>query len=282
MPDYVAIPHVAYNWMVAAYFFLGGLGAGAFLLSVTANYWKEELKPIAKVAAIVAPVAIAIGLFFLWIDLGKPFRAWRLFLSFNPRSAISWGVWFLNIFFALSVVYAGLLIKGQAAMAKRFAYLGLPFAILTGVYTGVLLMQSPGRALWNSALVPVAFLNGGLISGMALVLLLSAGRLSQELRSKLGRVLGWLVMLELGLVAVEMVALLNGGTEEVAAAEALFTGSFGFLFLGIQIGIGALIPMLILLRSKAGSAAVAFACALVLIGIFTMRYVIVIGGQVTN
>lgn len=281
-PDYVAVSHMPYNWMVAVYFFLGGLAAGAFLLSVTANYWKEDFKPIAKAAAIVTPIAIAIGLFFLFIDLGRPFRVWRLFLSFNPRSAISWGVWFLNIFFALSVVYAGLLIKGQAAKAKRVAYIALPFAILSGVYTGILLMQSPGRVLWHSALIPVVFLNGGLISGIATVLLISAGRLSQDLLSKLGRVVGWLVLLELGLVAAELLVLLNGGTEGVEAAGALLTGSFSFLFLGVQIALGAVIPLFILLRSKASSAAVAVACAMVLIGIFTMRYIIVIGGQAIN
>ena len=90
MPDYVAVPHLAYNWIVAVYFFLGGLGAGAFLLSVTATYWWQELKPVARTASVLAPIAIAAGLFCLWLDLGQPFRVWRLFLSFNPTAAISY------------------------------------------------------------------------------------------------------------------------------------------------------------------------------------------------
>lgn len=282
MPDYVAIPHIAYNWMVAVYFFLGGLAAGAFLLSVAANYWKQEFKPIAKVASVVAPVAIAVGLFFLLIDLGSPFRAWRLFLSFNPRSVLSWGVWFLNIFFGLSLVYAGLLAIGQESKAKLAGYAGLPFAVLVATYTGVLLSQAPGRVLWHSALIPVLFLNGGLISGVAATMLLSLGRQSKELLSKLGKVAGWLVLLELGLVAIEIIVLLNGETEGVAVANALLVGAFSFLFLGVEIVLGAVIPLLILLRSKVNSAALAVACALVLIGVFTMRYVIVIGGQVIN
>ncbi len=282
MPDYVAVPHIAYNWIIVVYFFLGGLGAGAFLLSVTANYWKQEFKPIAKVASVVAPVAIAIGLFFLWIDLGKPFRAWRLFLSFNPTSAVSWGVWFLNIFFVLSAVYAWFLAKGQASKAKLAAYAGLPFAVLVGTYTGVLLTQSPGRVLWHSALIPVLFLNGGLVSGMAATMLLSVGRQSKEMLSKLGKVAGWLVLLELGLVVIEVIVLFNGGIEGVEVAKALLAGAFSFLFLGVEIVLGAVIPLLILLRSKANSVALAVASALVLVGVFTMRYIIVIGGQVIN
>ena len=112
MPDYVAVPHIAYNWMIAAYFFLGGLGVGAFLFSVAANYWKQDLKPAAKATSVVTPLAIALGMFVLWLDLGQPFRVWRLFLSFNPTSALSWGVWFLNIFFVLSLVYAWFVVKG--------------------------------------------------------------------------------------------------------------------------------------------------------------------------
>lgn len=282
MPDYVAVPHIAYNWMIAVYFFLGGLGAGAFLLSVTANYWKQDFKPVAKVASVIAPIAIAMGLFFLWIDLGQPFRAWRLFLSFNPSSALSWGVWFLNIFFVLSVIYAWFTLRGQADKGKRFAYAGVPFAILVGTYTGVLLNQSPGRVLWHSALIPVLFLNGGLISGIAAAILLSAGRLSKELLSKIGNVVGYLVVLELVMVAIELITMFNGSTEGAEIAKALLAGEFSFYFVGVEIVLGSLIPLLILLRGKANSAALAVASALVLIGIFTMRYIVVIGGQVIN
>ena len=98
MPDYVNMPVLAYDWMIVTYFFLGGLSAGAFLFSVAANYWKPELRPLGKTVAVLAPIALAIGMFVLFIDLGKPFRVWRLITGFNPSSALSWGVWFLNIF----------------------------------------------------------------------------------------------------------------------------------------------------------------------------------------
>ncbi len=282
MPDYVAVPHIAYNWMIAVYFFLGGLGAGAFLLSVTGNFWKKDFQPFAKTASLIAPVAISIGLFFLWIDLGKPFSAWRLFLSFNPASALSWGVWFLNIFLGLSVIYAGLLLIGKKSLAKLAAYVGVPFAVLVATYTGLLLAQAPGRVLWHSALIPLLFLNGGLISGAAATLLLSAGSQPKELLSKLGKVVGWLVVLELVMVAVEFVVLFNGEAEGVAVAKGLLEGEFGFLFLGIELLLGAVIPLLILLRRGVSSASLSVASVLVLIGVLAMRYVIVVGGQVIN
>ena len=105
-PEYVNQAEVAYDWMVAVYFFLGGLSAGAFLFSVGATYWKEELRPLAKAPAVLAPIALAAGMLLLLLDLGQPMRSWRLILTFNSTSVLSWGVWFLNIFGLLSVMAA--------------------------------------------------------------------------------------------------------------------------------------------------------------------------------
>jgi len=82
VPDYVTVPHIAYSWMIVAYFFLGGLGAGAFLLSAAATCWKQELKPVAKTAGVIAPLAVGLGLLFLVVDFGRADRVWRVVLNF--------------------------------------------------------------------------------------------------------------------------------------------------------------------------------------------------------
>jgi hypothetical protein len=38
MSEQGAVSHLAYDWMIVTYFFLGGLSAGAYLFSVAANY----------------------------------------------------------------------------------------------------------------------------------------------------------------------------------------------------------------------------------------------------
>ncbi len=280
MPDYVEVPHLAYNWMIVTYFFLGGLGAGAFLLSAAAVSWKTEFKPVAKIAAIIAPITVGVGLLFLIVELGRPERFWRLMLTFNYTSAISWGVWFLTIFFGLSAIHAWLSLKGKES--KLVAAAGAPFAVLVAMYTGILLSQSLGNTFWHSAFVPVLFLNSGLLSGIAMTAVLSAGRQSAELSAKLARVIGWLVVVELGLIIVELFALINGGSESVEIANALLYGDFSFRFIGVEIVLGSLIPLAILFSRKVNSATLAVASVLVLVGIFTMRYVIVVGGQVIN
>ncbi|KKK48645.1 hypothetical protein LCGC14_3143050, partial [marine sediment metagenome] len=151
-----------------------------------------------------------------------------------------------------------------------------------GTYTGVLLSQSVGNAFWHSAFVPVLFLNSGILTGIAATAMLSGRHQSEEVSAKLAKIIGWLLVVELGLILVELFALLNGEARSVEVANALLGGKFGLLFLGVEIVLGALIPLVILFRRKVNSAALATASILVLIGVFAMRYVIVIGGQTIN
>ena len=274
---------LAFNWMTVVYFFLGGVSAGCYLFSVAANYWIKEFKPLARISALVAPISLAIGMLFLLIELGQPLRMWRLYLTFNPQSPVSWGSWFLIIFFALSVVYAWFLIKGEEKKAKKVAYIGLPFALVVGTYTAIILAIAPGKELWHTALLPFLFLNGGLISGISLILLLSIGRQEKTLLSKLGKFVAFLVLLELGMIFIEMIVLLAGSTEAVASAKLLLVGDYRILFWVVEIALGALIPVFILLFQNTKIATSAYvngtAYVLLLVGIFIMRYILVIGGQ---
>ena len=277
---------VAFNWTTVVYFFLGGLSVGCYFFSVAANYWLKEFKPLARIGAVLAPISLAIGMFFLWIHLGQPFRMWRLYLTFNPQSPISWGSWFLVIFFVLSVVYAWFLIKGEEEKAKRYAYIGLPFALAVGTYTAIILALAPGRELWNTALLPFLFLNGGLISGIALIMLVSIGKQERAILSKLGKFVAWLVLLELGMIFTEIIVLLFGGTEAVTSAKLLLIGDYRFLFWVVEIVLGALIPVFILLFQNTKITTRAYvngtAYVLLLVGIFIMRYILVMGGQIIN
>jgi formate-dependent nitrite reductase membrane component NrfD len=282
MSEQGAATHLAYDWMIVTYLFLGGLSAGTYMFSVAATYWKQEFKHLAKRCAVVSLVALAIGLLFLLYHLGQPSRAWRLFTTFNPRSLLSWGPWFLNIFGLLNLIYTCFLFKGRENTGKKFAYLGLPFAALAATYTGMLLAQAPHRILWHTALLPVLFLNGAIISGIAVAMLLSVTARDRELLSKLGRCVAWLIILEIGMIVAEVILLFNGGTESAAVAGFLFSGKIGCLFVGFEIVLGAAVPVAILLGTRTNAILQTVASVLILVGIFAMRYVIVIGGQLIS
>jgi formate-dependent nitrite reductase membrane component NrfD len=268
---------LAFNWVVVTYFFLGGLSAGSFLFSVAANYWLTDYKPLAKKAALVSLVTLAIGMLFLLLDLGQPMRAWRLFFAGNPTAIGPWGTWFLTLFGLALVAYIWFLYKNNEKRTQQAGYIGVVFAILVGTYTAFVLQGSVDIELWNSPLLPFLFLNSGIISGIALVLVVAVfSPDTKELATK-GNLLAGLIVLELAMLVVEM----------LVAGASVVTSSYATLFWVLEITFGALIPLALLLSYKrmatqltATPYLAAVAPILVLIGIFTMRYIVVIGGQV--
>ena len=280
MDEFIIKEHMSYDWFIATYFFLGGMGVGSYLLSVAANYWIEKLKPLAKIAAVISPLSVALGLVILLVDLGQPLRFWRLLVTFAPSSALFWGVWALNIFLLVSVIYLLQITKGEDEKAKTVAYIGLPFALVVGSYTAILLGQAPGRVLWHSPMLPVLFLLGGITSGIAFVMLAATIKNINSVSEHLNKIVASLVALELGLVILELINLYNGSAEAVAMANHLVSGSYSFLFWAIQIAAGAVLPIVILSRKKVSPSLQALASVLILVGVFTMRYIVVFGGQI--
>ncbi|MBU4148830.1 MAG: polysulfide reductase NrfD, partial [Candidatus Omnitrophica bacterium] len=65
-------------------------------------------------------------------------------------------------------------------------------------------------------------------------------------------------------------------------ARAFLTGSYSFLFWAVEIGLGSIIPLAILLNSNRAAklSLQSIAAILVLVGVFVMRYIIVMAGQI--
>jgi len=284
MPTYDIFHVKALHWFIPLYFFFGGLAAGSFLFSFWAGYINEKLKPLAKTAAITAPISLAIGLGFLVLDLGQPFRFWRIMMTFQVTSVASWGTWILNLFFAVSVLYAFLWFNDKSENAKKLGYVGLPLAVFAGMYTGVLLTQLSGNALWDSALLPWIFLLGGLLSAMAVAVLIAAitGRKADVPFYGLKNALCLLVVLELLMVVTELVVLYNGDAEAVSVANLLLAGEFAGWFVGLQIVVGLTLPLILIASAKRTPPVGLHAAVsiLLLAGILAVRFIVVMAGQV--
>ncbi|MBW8040669.1 MAG: hypothetical protein FVQ85_11780 [Planctomycetes bacterium] len=283
MPTYDIFHLPALDSITVMYFFFSGLTSGTFLLSLWAGYGQEKLKSVAKPAAVITPISLAIGLLLLVLHLERPFQFWRILITFKPTSTTSWGAWVLNIFFVISFLYAFLWLKNKGEKAKMLGLFGLPFALFTGLYTGLLLMQMSGNALWDSALLPWIFLVGGLLTAIAVtvIVLTVMGQKPTEPFFGLRRHIQALIAIELLMIASEFVGLFTGGAAATEIAVMLLRGKLSFWFLNLEVLVGLLIPLGLLIvakRSKNAGLHVAVS-ALVIIGVLTMRFIVVLVGQ---
>ena len=275
---------------IATYFYLTGLSAGSFIISTMAyGFGMIKFKPLGKIGVVMATCLLMIAPMILLIDLEQPLRFWHLILYLRITSPITWGTFLLSLYPMNCMVYGYFMFKGDLKKTKIFGLIGIPLALLVHGYTGFILALGKARVLWNTAIMPPIFLVSAMVSGLALMILvviikdfiLQRGKEpNRELIYALGKFLVASIVLDLLLIGIDLSVLLTSTTEAYRAALMLLDGEFRFLFLGVELVAGAIIPLLLFLSpfTKHWIPAYAVASVLVMIGIFAMRCIMVIGG----
>ena len=275
---------------IAIYFYMTGLSAGSFLISTMAyGLGMVKYKPVGKIGVVLAILLLGLAPLNLIIDLGQPLRFWHLLFYLQPTSPITYGSFLLTIYPINCLIYGAFMFAGNAKLTRLFGLIGIPLALSVHGYTGFIMALGKARALWNTALMPTYFLVSAMVSGIALMILVVIiqglffspdRKINKELAFDFGRMLAYTILLDLFLVFSDMVLLMTLDPEAREAAQLLLSGAFSTYFLGIEMFLGALVPVVILLSPlKRRLVPVAIAAFLAMVGVMAMRYVMVIGGQ---
>lgn len=200
-------PHFhVWGWELPVYLFLGGLVAGLMILSGYHMLRDQLDKKGADGHFLTTPLLsmglISAGMLCLLLDLENPLYVWRLFLTFEPASPMSWGSWILMLVYPIlmastlagipqSLPFLQKLVPGldkvisfvrQPKLMTALGWLNIGVGISVGVYTGILLSALSARPLWNSSLLGPLFLFSGLSSGTALMHILTdiTGKMGED------------------------------------------------------------------------------------------------------
>jgi tetrathionate reductase subunit C len=287
---YNVFPQETFGALIAIYFYLTGLSAGSFVLSTLAFvFGMEKFKPIGKIGVILATLFLVMAPLALLVHVGQPFKAWHLFVHLNITSPITWGSFLLTLYPVNCIIYGFFMFKGNKAMTRLFGTIGIPLAIFVHGYTGFILALGKARPLWNTALMPFLFLISAMVSGIALMMLISIIKdrffsqektINRELVFGLGKLLVAMILIDLFLVLSDVLVLLVSHAEAQEVAHLLLTGKFSTYFIVVENLLGKIVPAVILLVPRFRNVAtVTLASVLVVVGIFFMRYVVVLGGE---
>ena len=280
----------AFGFNIAMYFYLTGLSAGSFILSTLAyGFGMNQYKPIGRVGVILATLLLVIAPFFLLIHIGMPLRAWHLFVYLNWSSPITWGSFLLILYPMNCIIYGYFMFKEKMKPTRIFGFIGIPLAISVHGYTGFILAFGKARALWNTALMPILFLASAIVSGIALMILVvvlkdrffsKKKKIDRDLIMNLGKLLAWMIVFDLFLVGSDLLVLLISHSDAQAAAYLILGGKFSVMFLIIENLLGKIIPFMLLAVPKLRTLPTVIAASiLVVVGIFFMRYVVVVAGE---
>lgn len=288
-----------WGWEVPVYLFLGGWVAGSLVLS--GWFMRQGRRPGQGSVSYLLPwfglALLSLGMGALFLDLEHRLYVWRMYLTLQPASPMSWGGWILVLvypFLALAALASlpGDLLARWPALAKfaarvrdpaalrRLGTASIAVGVALGVYTGILLSSLGARPLWASAALGPLFLVSGLSTGAAFAHMISRDDTEQATLLRADNVF---LMVELALIALFLIGHLTSGEVHANAAALLLGGPYTAAFWVLVVGLGIVLPLAIqsLMASHRISHTLV-APILVMAGGLALRFVIVSAGQYSH
>ncbi|MFY0624710.1 MAG: polysulfide reductase NrfD [Reichenbachiella sp.] len=289
-----------WGWEIAFYLFTGGLAAGVlFFASFYYLKGKENEYPAAiKWAPMIAPIALALGLVALFLDLHHKLYFWRLYTSIRLESPMSWGAWTLMVITPLSILWCATYIReafpkwdwkfewlknAEVYFIKHrrvLAWIMVFYSVILGIYTGILLSAFNARPLWNTSILGPLFLASGLSAGAAMIMLISKNELERKLFSQIDLVI---IGIELFFIIHMFMGLMASTEMQIEAAQMFLGGQYTLPFWIFVVFIGMIVPAILeLLELRGQKIPVIIPVGLILFGSLTLRFIIVYAGQASR
>ncbi|MGE5096041.1 MAG: NrfD/PsrC family molybdoenzyme membrane anchor subunit [Betaproteobacteria bacterium] len=281
MGDYNVVHVMPWGGAYAFYFFTIGISAALFFLS-SMSWFRAEYAPLRRGTAYVSFVLLLLSAALLIGDLAQPARFFYILLvhNLNFGSPLAWGTLNLVLFAFVSVAYIVAVHRNHEAGGKALAIVGSLLAVSLPIYTGYDLTVHQNRPVWNTPLIPVLFVALSFVSGAAVAYLLVRGD------AVLSKVLRSMMLWGTGGIAAMLVSMMGttwyGGVGSELTFMLMTEGGLGFVFVGLGMVIGTLLPIALMLLPQHRPQMVAAAAVLLLVGGFALRYSILIGGQMVQ
>jgi protein NrfD len=313
-----------WHWQIPLYLFLGGLAAGILFFAslYTIRGESEKYKTAVKIAPIIAPIAIIIGLIALLLDLKHKLYFWQLYTTIRLESPMSWGAWVLMAITPLSFIWVatylkeiypkidfkqkffgnmyGMFVKevdGEVNWEWKFKWLAnfekyvvknritLAWGVLV---LAVILGVYTGILL--SAFNARPLWNTAILGPLFLVSGLSTGAASimwlskdKEEKKLFSRIDILLIIIELFFIVHLFMGFLAGPQVQVESAALFFGGQFTVYFGLFVVILGLLIPgVLEIMELRGIHIPVALPAFLIIMGGLIFRFVMVEAGQITR
>lgn len=265
-----------WGWQPALYLFLGGMGAGAFIMAAVL-YLKDRGRHgrIVCVSMWAATISLVVGLLLLLMELVTPMRGllmWQSFSHFTSWMTYgAWGAFGAIVAFGVSAllatprVYAWLAGKFSWFDARGrsirdvFAVVGMILGAFVAFYTGMLLMASGSVPFWDTMLLPVLFTVSAFDTGVALVEVVAISQAKREaLAAESKRFMERCVVVLVLIEAVVLTAFLGmalasdlssaAGVAAAASATMFVSGQLAIWFWGLVVVAGLVLPFVMALR----------------------------------
>ena len=278
------LPHVFAIFLIVA-------ASGALnLASLGSVFDKVEYKPLARFSAVLSIALLIGGLAILLLDLGRPDRLIVAMTHYNFKSIFAWNILLYSGFIVIVLAYLWLMMERRLERWSRpVGMFALAWRLVLTSGTGSIFGFLVAREAYDSALLAPMFIVMSFAFGLAvfILLLLLSFKLDQRPLDtihlqRLRKLLGLFCLGILYFVILYHLSKLYGSQNHDFERFILLDGGvYSWLFWLFQIGLGSLLPLLLLYapRWQHSTGSLILACVMILQGAFAQLYVIIIGGQ---
>ena len=251
--------YVVWGLWVAMYLFFAGVSTGAYMIaSLEYLFGVKIFKGTGKVALWGALVTMPAALATIGMDLGHMERIWKVYLMPNFGSLLAQMVWGYSLFLPVTLLSLWLVFrKPDSRWVKPLFAFGLFLAFILSGGVGALLGVNASRPFWHVGLLPAQFPVFSLATGAAFMMLV-LGWFGPKSDERLPQQLWVLSIATIGLALIKVYflwtdfsqSIYGGMLENVAAVNAVLYGRYWWAFWFLQIGLGTVLPIIVLLQPK--------------------------------
>jgi Ni/Fe-hydrogenase subunit HybB-like protein len=178
-------------------------------------------------------------------------------------------------------------------LGRWITIVGIPSAFLLHGYVGFIFGSIKANPWWSTPLMPIVFLFSAIVSGVALVMLmyvaatrLRRAPLDMACLDTIARYLFYAFVIDFSLEMLDLIHRIYEADESFKSLDFMVKTRLFTSQIVLQIGLGTVVPIamlavtqLVRLREAARVRLYVVAGVLTLVGIFAMRWNVVIGGQ---
>jgi protein NrfD len=284
---------VPWGLWVAAYEYFVWLEVGSLLMFTLLVYvfkWNSVLPGMARTLYLTAAAILGMALIMIGLDLGHPLRAWHVLVYPQWGSLMTWMIWLHVIYMVVLLTKLFIELRPSPRLKRLsvwLSYASLPLGIVLVVVAGSVFGVVIGRPSWQGSALPLSFLVSALVAGMGLLTLQFVffwpgrrGAAYLATARRLGQL--FLGLLILGLVVSALgglVILYPGVPAQATALQLTLFGPYWWVYWIFHIGLGVVVPTILLLTQTQTARRIGFAAALFVVTFIAVPLNIVIPPQ---
>jgi molybdopterin-containing oxidoreductase family membrane subunit len=284
---------VPWGILIAAYVFFVVTSTGLCIVSSVGHVFGfENFNPIAKRAVFLSIGTIVAGFLVIAFEIEN---SWRMpvgnVIGANPTSNIWWMGTLYGAYLFFMMIEFVMLQMDKHKVATGFGLAGLLTGVVAHSNLGAVFGLLNGREFWHGPYMPIYFITSAAMSGCVAIIFFTfiaykfnGWKMSDKMKKSMESVakMGALMMaIIIFFTSWKMITGVTGQPPgKYEAMQALLSGPYSLNFWVGEVALGMIIPFGIILAVKGRNMNALFIAALAgMVGIFFMRYDLVIVGQ---